>query len=338
MRSPIRTTRLSVETLDDRIVPAATRLDLTQHGAQISAGGALVRQTDAQPAANFNPIVRLAARGVEQGYNTDARPLQFDERSNPAVTHSITLGQVPTVVVSGTTYRAFVLDLREQAPQLSLDEARIFLGSTGNLSGYDAQTQTLAGQAAVFDLDSGGDVSVIMDARATQGHGFGDVTLLVPNADFAGATAGTYVYLYSKLGGVPGAQADGGAETWAVSLTQAPPTSTGSLSGHLLVDNGAGSLTGISGATITLTDSTGATQTATTDASGNYSFANLAAGTYTIAVTFIPQAFSYLPAADHLGTINGQPAGSSGADDQFTVALGAGQSGINYDFIELLGG
>ena len=38
MRSPIRTTRLSVEALDDRIVPAAVRLDLTHHGALISAG------------------------------------------------------------------------------------------------------------------------------------------------------------------------------------------------------------------------------------------------------------------------------------------------------------
>jgi hypothetical protein len=345
MRSPIRTTRLSVETLDDRIVPAAARVDLTHHGAQAVVGGAIVRQADAQPVQNFDMFVRIDGGSVEQGYNTDARPLQFDEQANPDVTHSLTLGSVPKVTVGGATFREFVLDIRERAPQLSLDEVRIFLGSTGNLKGYNAQTHTLAGQTAVFNLDSGRDVSVIMNEKTSRGQGFGDLTLLVPESAFAGANSSTFVYLYSKLGGAGGARADGGAETWAVrDIAEPPPSpppppppsaSPSSLSGHVLINDGSSTLQPFQGVSITLLDANGnVVATATTDTNGAYSFTNLAAGTYTIVEGTVPFAFSYQDGPDNVGTAGG----TSNANDQFTVTLGSGVDGANYDFTEILVG
>src|SRR5262249_57028557 len=138
---------------------------------------------------------------------------------------------------------------------VSLDEARIFLGSTGNLSGYDAQTHTLAGQSAVFNLDAGRDVSVILNAKTSRGQGMGDMVLLVPESAFAGATSSTYVYLYSKLGATGGARADGGAESWSVrdiaepppSPPPPPPAATGSLSGHVLINDGSATLQPVEG-------------------------------------------------------------------------------------------
>jgi hypothetical protein len=144
MRAPNRTTRLTLETLDNRIVPAATRLDLTAHGAQVEVAGGLLRQSDAIPAADLDSFVRIDGSGVEQGYNTDARPLQFDERRNRDFTRSLTLGEVPAVVVDGTMYREFVLDIRERSPRLSLDEVRVFLGNRGNLNRYNPRADTLA--------------------------------------------------------------------------------------------------------------------------------------------------------------------------------------------------
>ena len=68
--------------------------------------------------------------GSEQGYNTDARPLQFDENKSPQFTRSLTLGEVPVVNVGGVEYREFLLDINQKssASLLSLDEVRVFLG------------------------------------------------------------------------------------------------------------------------------------------------------------------------------------------------------------------
>ena len=69
---------------------------------------------------------------------------------------------------------------------LSLDEVRVFLGETGNLTSYDATAKTLGGQDAVFDLDAAGDVSVKLNYRLNSGSGSGDMYLLVPNSAFDG--------------------------------------------------------------------------------------------------------------------------------------------------------
>ncbi len=200
MSKPDLTSRLDLETLDKRLVPAVL-IDLTHHGDQQPAGDGVVAQTDAQPTGTgyIRSFVRVqgasSGGGAEQGYNTDARPLQFDENKSPQFTRSLTADLVPTVTYNGGTYREFLLDINQKssgsASKLSLDDVRIFLGSAGNLTATSAEASsgvhTLAGLTPVFDLDGGGvDRTVLLDARLNSGSGSGDMRLLVPDSAFAG--------------------------------------------------------------------------------------------------------------------------------------------------------
>ena len=242
-------THLNLESLSDRIVPAV--VDLTTFGIEHFLGnGTVVHRNDSdwgdthgdtsEGLGDLNSFVSLTYTGlggVEQGYNTDARPVQFNEANDPAKTHSVRLSDLPQVTVNGIQYREFVLNVNQKktANFLSVDEARIFLGSVGNLSGYNSSFQTLAGQTAVWDLDAGEDTTIITRALMNQGSRAGEIVLLVPESSFTGATGDTFVYLYSKMGGAVGAVANGGAEQWGYRLpplTQ-PPTEGGTLSGFV---------------------------------------------------------------------------------------------------------
>ncbi len=345
--APARSAVLAAEELDARTLPAVH--NLTTAGAELAADGFIARQVAAQPTGtgHIHSFVRVqgaaSGGGFQQGYNTTARPLQFDENKSPVFTRGLTLGQVPVVVVNGVPYREFLLDINQKssAPRLSLDQARVFLGDRPDLTGYNAGT--LAGRSAVFDLDAHGDVSLVLDARLNSGSGAGDMVLLVPDANFAGADPNTYVYLYSQMGGVSGASANGGFEEWAVRSTggQSAP-GTASLSGFVFLDaNNNGVMDageGLQGVTVQLqgVDDLGNTVvlTAVTGADGSYSFTGLRAGTYSLLETQ-PSDPNILDGNDYLGTINGETVGSSDNDRLFDILLGIGQSGVNYNFSEV---
>jgi hypothetical protein len=346
-------TTLTAEQLDDRTLPSATVLNLASHGAEITQSGFIARQVDAQPTGTgyINSFVRIqgaaSGGGSEQGYNTTARPLEFDENKSPQFTRSLTLGQVPVVMVNGVAYREFLLDINQKSSSslLSVNQVRVFLGDRSDLTGYDANSKTLAGRSAAFDLDANGDVSLLLDARLNSGSGSGDMTLLIPNSAFAGADPNSFVYLYSQMGATAGATANGGFEEWAVRSVpnNQPTTGTSSLSGFVFVDS---NLNGtkedfepaLEGVMIQLqgVDDLGRTVvlTTTTDANGFYQFANLRAGTYTILETQ-PMAPGMIDGEDYVGTVNGVTNGSVDNDRLFDIFLGPSQDGVNYNFTEL---
>src|SRR5688572_16740076 len=105
MQPDRRPTNLTLSSLDDRLVPA-TLVDLTTVGTHLPVGDALVHQTDAQPTGTgfIHSFVRFqgaaSGGGSEQGYNTTARPLQFDENKSPSFTRSLTVGAVPRQVIN----------------------------------------------------------------------------------------------------------------------------------------------------------------------------------------------------------------------------------------------
>jgi hypothetical protein len=352
-----RTARPNLETLDARLVPS-TLVDLTARGATGEVGdGGLVQQCDAQPTGTgyIRSFVRVqgaaSGGGSQQGYNTTARPLQFDENKSPQFTRDLTLGQVPTVYVNGVAYREFLLDINQKSssPLLSLDEVRLYVGATSNLTGYNSTTKTLGGLSPVFDMDAGGDRTVLLNYQLNHGSGSGDMYLLVPNAAFAGQSPDSYVYLYSKMGVRAGASANAGFEEWAVrTLPATPPEQppgTGSLSGRVFHDvNGNGVFddgdVGIAGVVIQLngTDYLGNTVvlTATTNADGTYSFTGLRNGLYSLLET---QPAGYVDGVDTIGSLGGsyQGGGIIGNDLFYNILLQDGENvGVDYNFGEII--
>ncbi len=357
--------RLSVETLEARLVPSLTVLDLTAHGAVATApSGAIVQQASQSSHHHhghdgLRTFLRLDDRGVEQGYNSDNRRNQFDEERG---TRSLRLDRVPVVYVDGVAYREFVLNVNQTwwSPNISLDELRIYLGDSGNLSGYNAQTKELAGMTAAFDLDAGGDVSVLLNGRLNRCNGSRDMVLLIPDAAFAGG--GEFVYLYSKFGGLRGAGANGGAEEWSVRCHAEPPPSPpppappppadGSISGRVwfdanqdgIADAGDG---GIDGVTINLEGTTDSGEwvaiTTITRDGGKYSFTGLVAGNYSVSEEQPPLVPDhpelYTDGNDYLGSIEGTTDdtlwGMVDLPDRFAdIHLGTDQHAVDYVFTE----
>src|SRR4051794_29037964 len=171
-RSVMRPPRsaLRCEPLEDRTVPAA--IDLTGHGAVGAAGQVVFTQYDGRlgdPAklktfAELDgPLLRAAA---VQGYNTDARPVQFNENTSSGLTRSLLKTDVPAVTVGGVLYREFVFDGSQTnllQTRVSLDQLKIYTSGAGTLHGYNSADKTLGGQAPVYDLDAGGDSWVVVN-------------------------------------------------------------------------------------------------------------------------------------------------------------------------------
>src|SRR5262249_25535987 len=132
--------RLGVLALEGREVPA-TLIDLSLGGSQGTASGAIFQQAGPVATGDFHTFLSVQRNGMESGYNTDARPFQLDQVGNSTVTHSLLLADIPTVTISGTTYREFVLDVDQttKKPLVSLEDLRIYLGSTGDLTNYNTK-------------------------------------------------------------------------------------------------------------------------------------------------------------------------------------------------------
>ena len=199
---------------------AGVVLDLTAPGSSGYIGGAYFEQVDPQATGSgvIDPFVRLSTnQDVSQGYNTDARPLEFDENNSPQFTRSLLLDSVPTVDYGGSPYKEFLLDINQKGTAegryLSLDAMRIYLAGTGGLAQYPA-LGTL-----IYDMDAGGDNWVWLDARLNHGSGAGDMLAYVPESLF-NESFGPYVYLYSRFG--ENYANNAGFEEWAIRTGEAP--------------------------------------------------------------------------------------------------------------------
>jgi hypothetical protein len=321
-----------LELLEERLVP--TVLDLTTAGASGTINGALFAQFE-QPGSGSGAIsafVRVSSTAaIEQGYNTDYRPLQFDENSSHSFTRAVQLSAVPTVTASnGTTYYEFLLDINQQSSPpnnlLSVDELRLYVTNASTtdpnkLHNYNASTFTLqddggAVYSPVYDLNPSGDINYIkLDANLSSGAGSGDMIALFPAALF-GTDTSQYVYLYSKFG-VHYAN-NGGFEQWA------GESQLSSISGTKFEDvtgNGFSSDDPVLNSanpdyvpvTVHLYSGSTLLATTTTDANGNYLFAGLGSGTYTVSED-VPNGWF-----------------QTGAPSTITLGSGANSTGNNFD-------
>jgi hypothetical protein len=296
-----RTRRLEVEDLEGRLVPSGTpALDLSTTGSFGGINGAIFAQDDTQPAGSgaIDSFVRLQSKhggdGVAQGYNTDARPVQFDEKTSPVFTRSLPLSEIPLINAGGTMYREFMLDVNQtnSTPLLSLDELRIYTASAGNLTGYDPSSLQLAGNSPIYDMGAGNWIQ--LNSGLNPGSGIANMVALIPDSLFTG----NYVYLYSKFGvNLP---THGGYEEWAVqgngNGSGSSPNcclSGGSISGN--VSQLVNGVTSTQAGWVVFIDTNGDGKLdnnedyVLTDANGNFTFPNLATSlgaysTYTIMV------------------------------------------------------
>lgn len=179
----------------------------------------------------FGPFLRVQKNGVESGYNTNGTK-EFDTKAG-AWTHAIKLGDIP--LING--YRQFSLDINEASsgtnPLLSLDQVQLFITSNANLTGYSAGT--FSGATKVYDMDAPAGIPTANNwvklnySLSGSGSGRADMLMYVPDSKFTlgGATAASYVVMYTKFGTVFGADAgldaSAGFEEWSInSLSGAP--------------------------------------------------------------------------------------------------------------------
>ena len=188
----------------------AATVDLSTGGSGF-AEGAFFQWTDlnhnAVGTGVIDPFVRIQANGTEQGYNTDGRPVPFDEKTNATDTHSLLFNTVPLVNLNGTDYREFLLDVAEPGNNdttfISLDQLKIWL-----MDDPDITTTNLGDFGGpLFDL---GDNSVLIRGDLNPGNGKGDVLVYIPDDLFTGNNH-PYLYFYSQFG-----DSDASFEEWAV--------------------------------------------------------------------------------------------------------------------------
>lgn len=225
-------------------VTAQANVDLAKF-SPVTISNAIFETWTDQPAGTgyIDSFLRSQANGndtIQRGYNSDFRDVQFDEKTDPNFTRSLTLSAIPEVSIGSQVYREFLLDVNEPSANtkqmISLNELRFYVTTDNNslLHDYDLTTNTLGGLTAVWDMDApDGDpnnnqgVDISYD-YFDGGSGVFDMRLLVPTEVF-GTDETQYVYLYNVFGGThKHTDPDAGFEEWAVHGDQGgPQTSPG---------------------------------------------------------------------------------------------------------------
>lgn len=197
------------------IMPAnaiTVQYDLDAAGDQATINGAIFYREDPRPTGTgtINSFLRIQAKDVEQGYNTDVdniHDFQFDEKGGE-FTHSLLLGEVGKVSFDNgqTYYREFMLDCSESDKALILTDLKLYLEPVGNLLNWPDSFGT-----PLYDMDTplvDNQVSLVINP----GNGRGDMYLYVPDSLFSDTDP--YVYLYSRF-----TQCDSSFEEWSTQDT-----------------------------------------------------------------------------------------------------------------------
>jgi hypothetical protein len=195
------------------IASPAQALDLTASNSFGFASGtpaspqAFFQQTSSSGAGTgaLDSFLRIQAPGgpdnTEEGYNTDNRPVEFDEKTDPNFTRSLLLSSIPQVTLGSTQYREFVLDINEPGggqSTIDLTALKIFQSATAN-----SISSPFPGADQIYDL-----TETVLMKDLNSGSGSIDYAVYIPSSLF---NTKQYVTLYSKF-----ENAQGGFEEWAV--------------------------------------------------------------------------------------------------------------------------
>lgn len=207
------------------IAYAATPYDLTTSGSTATINGAIFEAFNPDDVAGsglFIPFVRISSpNSVIHGYNTDYRPLQFEENDSATFTLARLLSEIPQFFVNGSLYREFQLDINQDLTSddylVSLDELELYESAFSDLCGYPfdgsggghSGCTTKNTATLIWDMDALEDNFVILDYRNNEGIGKRDMKILVPNSvfnqdpncDYSAVGCTVYLTIYSQLGG-----------------------------------------------------------------------------------------------------------------------------------------
>jgi len=193
---------------------ADTVCDLRTVGSSCPAiNGGLFYTDEQHPTGTgyIDSFLRIQQKGWEQGYNTSARPVQFDEKTDPNFTRDLALANVGIKTINGVDYREFFLDVNETSskPYLTLDQLEIFVSNTASIAqGYSASgpnnaSGSLAGENKIYDLDTASSDNYVQlnYNLSSSGSGSSDMVFYLPDKLFSGYQ---YVYLFSEFGDITG--------------------------------------------------------------------------------------------------------------------------------------
>lgn len=200
--------------------------------------GAIFTTNDLQATGTglIDPFLRIQANGSEQGYNEDYNPgpagtPNFDEKTG-IWTHSVPMSELGTINIGGTDYYQFLLDINQTNanPYLTMNSLELFQSSTANPNCGTSVGSCLG--ALAYNLDAGGNNSVMLNYDLNPGSGAGDLWAYIPTTDFSGTSG--YLIMYSAFGAPPcpvgeTCLSNDGFEEWAVVPNTTPIPEPGSL-------------------------------------------------------------------------------------------------------------
>ena len=179
-----------------------------------------------QPAGTgvIDSFLRIQHTTVEEGMNTDFRPLAHDEKTDPNYTRDIQLGEIRQVTMDdGVTYYELLLDINEPSggaqSLISLIGLKLCTSPTGlqyNEAGGGC-TEAGAPQVENYNLDATGNHRVELDFDYLgTGSGGSDMFVYVP-VTLLGSDPTTYLYLWSQFGRLVNGESKSqdGYEEWA---------------------------------------------------------------------------------------------------------------------------
>jgi hypothetical protein len=234
-----------------RSVAAAEILDCTTGCSELFQG-LYWTTVQVQPAGTgvIDSFLRVQQTTVEQGMNTDYRPLSWDEKTDPNYTRDIQLGEIRQVTfdpdgVGGEPEQAYyelLLDINEPSggfqSLISLIGLELCVSSTGqqyNETGGGCDGGSSPGSTATseynMDLYTGANSRVDMDFDYLgTGSGGSDMFVYVP-VSMLGSDPNDYLYLWSQFGRLENGESKSqdGFEEWAaiIGTTDFPlPNST----------------------------------------------------------------------------------------------------------------
>ena len=216
-------------------VPPAECADLTTLDATATIQSVIFTQGDPRSGTTvYQPFLRVQAIGVEQGFNTDFRPLEPDAVGT-LVTRSLPLNSLQRVLLTtpqgSDYYFEFHLDANESTISgnsfLSIDQLRFYTAAEGNIA-----TSTALNMTGVlrYDMDQAGEQTLLLDTALEVGTGSVDLTIHVPTSYFSGSLDSDFLYLFFRAGdqGLVGARnyaSSGGFEEMLA--LQGPASSVG---------------------------------------------------------------------------------------------------------------